>query len=176
LRLGRLPFFVTLLLLAVAAACQPQTPEFAKVGQTAPSISLPLADGGTAGLSDQRGKVVLVNFWATWCVPCRSEMPALQHLANDLGSERFSLLLVDLQEDSASVNSYRHDLGITLPVLLDAEGNVTRTYGVRALPATFLIDSKGTLVRQRLGPLAEKSDQEWSPDWLANEIRALIPK
>jgi thiol-disulfide isomerase/thioredoxin len=131
--------------------------------------------GGTARLSDERGKIVVLNFWATWCVPCRAEMPELQRLADDLDGKPFVLWAIDLQEDQATIDQFRRELGLRLPVLLDEDGIVTRAYGVRALPATFLVDQQGVLRQQRLGPLVEgEADTAWSRAWLAQQVRAYL--
>jgi len=113
-------------------------PTIAQPGLPAPSVNLPALDGGARDLAQERGKVVLLNFWATWCIPCRTEMPELQGLADDLQGEPFVLFTIDLQEDASTITPFRQELGLRLPVLLDQDGDVTRTYGVRALPATFL--------------------------------------
>jgi cytochrome c biogenesis protein CcmG, thiol:disulfide interchange protein DsbE len=145
------------------------------MGATAPQIALPVVGGGTSNLAGERGKVVLVNFWATWCEPCKSEMPGLQQLANELQDRPFKLYSVDLQEDAAQVDAFKRDLGLNLYAVLDQDGDVTRTYGVRALPATFLIDQKGVLRQQRLGPLlGGGADTTWSEAWLAGQVRTLL--
>ena len=147
----------------------------AKVGGPAPELRLPLLDGGTRDLVDERGKVVLLNFWATWCVPCREEMPELQRLADDLHEQPFTLLTIDLEEDSHDIAAFRQDLGLRVPVLMDEDGDVAQSYGVRALPATFLIDAGGALRQQRLGPLATgEVDTAWSRAWLAAQVQALL--
>ena len=148
----------------------------ARVGGPAPELRLPLLDGGTRDLVGERGKVVvLLNFWATWCVPCRDEMPELQRLADDLREQPFTLLTIDLQEDSHAIAAFRRDLGLRLPVLMDEDGDVAQNYGVRALPATFLIDEGGTLRQQRLGPLVKgEVDTAWSRAWLAAQVQALL--
>jgi thiol-disulfide isomerase/thioredoxin len=151
------------------------TPTTAQLGATAPQIALPVVGGGTSNLAGERGKVVLVNFWATWCEPCKSEMPGLQQLANELQDRPFRLYSVDLQEDAAQVNTFTRDLGLNLYAVLDQDGDVTRTYGVRALPSTFLIDQKGVLRQQRLGPLlGGGAETTWSEAWLAGQVRALL--
>src|SRR5438105_4475489 len=129
-------------------------PTIAQLNLPAPNVTLPALDGGSGDLGQERGKVVLLNFWATWCIPCRTEMPELQSLADDLHGESFTLLTIDLQEEAATITLFRRELGLRLPVLLDQDGEVTRSYGVRALPATFLIDRNGMLRQQRPGPLA----------------------
>jgi thiol-disulfide isomerase/thioredoxin len=153
------------------------TTGLARVGSTAPPVVLPLASGGTADLANERGKVVLLNFWATWCDPCRAEMPGLQQLADDLLRERvpFAFYTVNLQEDPPTIQPYLRELGLHAPVLLDEDGDVTRSFGVRALPATFLVDQAGVLRQQRLGPLVEGGPSTpWSREWLANQVRSLL--
>ena len=120
-------------------------PTIARPNSPAPNVSLPALDGGSLVLAQERGKVVLLNFWATWCIPCRREMPELQSLADELQGESFTLFTIDLQEDAATITPFRRELGLRLPVLLDEDGEVTRSYCVRALPATFLIDREGVL-------------------------------
>jgi cytochrome c biogenesis protein CcmG, thiol:disulfide interchange protein DsbE len=151
-------------------------PTSARPGATAPPISLPVVGGGTSNLAADRGKVVLVNFWATWCEPCKSEMPGLQRLANELRDRPFVLYSVDLQEDASQVEAFQRDYGLNLYAVLDQDGDVTRAYGVRALPATFLIDQQGILRQQRLGPLVVTGGAEtvWTEAWLAAQVRSLL--
>jgi len=150
-------------------------PSIAHTGAPAPQIALPVVGGGTSNLEGERGKVVLVNFWATWCEPCRSEMPALQHLADDLHDQPFVVYSVDLQEDAERVDAFKRELGLTLYAVLDDNGDVTRSYGVHALPATFLIDQRGVLREQRLGPLLNgAADTVWSAAWLSAQVRTLL--
>ncbi len=147
----------------------------ARPNSPAPNVSLPALDGGSRDLAQERGKVVLLNFWATWCIPCRTEMPELQSLADELQGESFTLFTIDLQEDAATITPFRRELGLRLPVLLDEDGEVTRSYGVRALPATFLIDRNGVLRQQRLGPLSPGGvETAWSRAWIADRVRALL--
>jgi thiol-disulfide isomerase/thioredoxin len=164
-------------LLQPAAPAASPAPGFARVGAPAPSVVLPLASGGTANLADERGRVVLLNFWATWCEPCKAEMPGLQQLSDDLQHQglAFTFYAVNLQEDPPTIQPYTRELGLHAPVLLDEEGHVTRSFGVRALPATFLVDRAGVLRQQRLGPLVEGGpNTPWSREWLADQVRALL--
>jgi thiol-disulfide isomerase/thioredoxin len=146
-------------------------------GAPAPQIALPIVGGGgsRSDLKADRGKVVLVNFWATWCEPCKSEMPALQRLADELGGQPFALYSVDLQEDAQQVEAFQREYGLKLYALLDESGDVTRAYGVRVLPSTFVIDRHGVLRKQRLGPLLPgDSNTAWSEPWLAVQVRSLL--
>jgi cytochrome c biogenesis protein CcmG, thiol:disulfide interchange protein DsbE len=174
---------MALAVVAVAAAAwfllqQPASSDaaFAAPGSAAPQISLAVVGGGTSNLRADRGKVVLVNFWATWCEPCKIEMPGLQRLADELRDRPFVLYSVDLQEDAEQVQAFQRDYGLRLYALLDEDGAVTRTYGVRALPATFLIDRQGILRQQRLGQLSSVGGPEtaWSEAWLAVQVRSLL--
>jgi cytochrome c biogenesis protein CcmG/thiol:disulfide interchange protein DsbE len=172
---------VALVILAAAAATwylllQPaQGSTTAQVGAPAPQIALPVVGGATSNLAAERGKVVLVNFWATWCEPCKSEMPALQRLADELRGQQFVLYSVDLQEDAAQVEAFQRQYGLNLYALLDETGDATRAYGVRVLPSTFLIDKRGVLRHQRLGPILPGGPEtEWSEQWLAAQVRTLL--
>jgi thiol-disulfide isomerase/thioredoxin len=147
----------------------------ARPGAPAPQIALPVVGGGTSSLSAERGNVVLVNFWATWCEPCKSEMPGLQQLADELRDRPFRLYSVDLQEDAPQIESFEQQYGLKLYAVIDQDGDATRAYGVRALPSTFLIDQRGVLKLQRLGPLATGGPETmWSEPWLAEQVRGLL--
>jgi cytochrome c biogenesis protein CcmG, thiol:disulfide interchange protein DsbE len=151
------------------------TPGIAEVGAPAPQIALPVVGGGQSDLTSDRGKVVLVNFWATWCEPCKAEMPALQQLADQLRGDPFRLYSVDLQEDAAQITSFEQQYQLHLYAVMDEDGDATRAYGVRALPSTFVIDQRGVLHLQRLGQLASGGPETmWSEPWLADQVRALL--
>ena len=163
--------------LAWMALLQPaqRTPKIAQPGAPAPEIMLPVVGGGTSDLAADRGKVVLVNFWATWCEPCKAEMPGLQQLADELRNRPFRLYSVDLQEDEAAIQAFERQYGLQLYAVMDQDGDATRAYGVRALPSTFLIDQRGMLQLQRLGPLLSGgAETMWSEAWLADQVRGLL--
>jgi cytochrome c biogenesis protein CcmG/thiol:disulfide interchange protein DsbE len=102
-------------------------------------------------------------------------MPELQRLADDLQAQPFSLLSIDLQEDPPTIRPFLDDIGAHFAVLLDQSGDVTQRYGVRALPATFLIDRSGVVRQQRLGPLVEGGEQtQWSRPWIASQVALLL--
>lgn len=139
---------------ALIAACG-TTPEGPApvVGRRAPEIALPSIEGGQLSLSALLGKPVVVNFFATWCVPCRKELPAFQEKAGQYADRGLSFLLVDMQEDPDDVATFLGDLGVTLPAVVDASGEVVKTYRVRALPTTFFVDRAGVVRFAQLGQL-----------------------
>ena len=160
---------------ALEQPAQPAAAAIARPGAPAPQIALPVVGGGMSDLQAERGKVVLVNFWATWCEPCKSEMPGLQTLASELKGQPFRLYSVDLQEDAEQIQAFERDYGLNLYAIMDQDGDATRAYGVRALPSTFLIDQRGVLHLQRLGPLASGgAETTWSEPWLAGQVRGLL--
>ena len=114
----------------------------ARIGDAAPDFEWNAPDGKTRRLSGLRGQVVVINFWATWCVPCRTEMPALQRVAGAATDAVF--LAVNLEEPGSTARPYLDTLGLDrLTPLLDLDGQMTRRYGVIALPQIFFIDAAG---------------------------------
>ena len=118
----------------------------------ADDFALKTAEGPTLKLSEQRGKVVLVNFWATWCPPCKEEMPAMQRLHERYHKDGFVLLAISVDADPRVVRPYVAEHRFTFPVVLDSKMEVANAYGVRALPASFIIDRDGTLAAMAIGP------------------------
>ncbi|MFZ3127359.1 MAG: TlpA disulfide reductase family protein [Rhodoferax sp.] len=94
-------------------------------------------------LADLRGKAVLINFWASWCEPCRAEMPSLQALAQRQGAQKLVVLAVNFKESATTATQFAQRSGLTLPVLLDPQGAIARQWGVRIFPSTVLIGSDG---------------------------------
>ena len=119
----------------------------------APDFTLEDMDGESYKLHDYRGKVVLVNFWATWCPPCRKEMPALEALYKKLGGDSFAVLAVNQWEDPDHVFAYTGELNVfpTFPILFYPESKISADYGVKGLPTSFLIDKKGRLAYRAVG-------------------------
>jgi thiol-disulfide isomerase/thioredoxin len=114
-----------------------------RISGVAPDFEWNAPEGGTKKLSDLRGKVVVVTFWATWCEPCRQEMPAMNRVAR---SSDAVFLAVDLQEDGERVRGFMDSLALDhLAPLLDTDGEVTRRYSVLELPQTFFIDAQGVI-------------------------------
>ncbi|MGH2472371.1 MAG: TlpA family protein disulfide reductase [Candidatus Limnocylindria bacterium] len=126
-----------------------------RIGAIAPDFEWTGEDGQTLRLSTYRGKVVVVNFWATWCAPCRRELPALQRVA---ASEPDVVVLeVDLMESGDKVRSFLDSLGLDrLQPVLDTDGATTRRYGVLTLPSTFFVDRDGVIRHLELTELSEE--------------------
>src|SRR5436309_1014822 len=126
-----------------------------RIGASAPDFEYNAPGGSVLRLSDHRGKVVVVNFWATWCLPCRQEMPALQRVAS--GEPDVVFLEVDLQESGDRARSFMDQLGLDrLQPILDTDGATTRRFGVLSLPSTFFVDRSGVVRHLELGgPLSD---------------------
>ena len=130
--------------------------------KVAEDFSLRTSDGGAFRLSDHRGKVVLVNFWATWCPPCREEMPAMERLYREHRERGLVLVAVSLDADPAVVAPYVNASRLTFPIALDPKAEIGNKYGVRALPSSFVIGRDGTMVALALGPRAWDNDASHS--------------
>ncbi len=114
-------------------------------GQPAPDFALKSSSGENLRLSEYRGNVVMINFWATWCGPCRQEMPLLDDLYNRYQRVGFSLLGVNIDDDSRRAMRMVEELGVSFPVLFDADKEVSKLYQVEAMPVTVLLDREGTV-------------------------------
>jgi len=119
-----------------------------------PDFTLPDLSGKKTSLKDFRGKLVLLNFWATWCVPCREEMPAMERLYQQFKSKGFIILAVDVKDNRKDALQFLKELKITYPVMFDPEGEVGLLYGAWGLPATYLIGPKGEGLARMWGPAA----------------------
>lgn len=118
-----------------------------QVGFLAPDLTLNALDGKTYNLSALRGQAVLINLWATWCPPCRAEMPALQKLYEEYRGDGFIVLAVNstIQDDPSAISQFVQEYGLTFPVLLDKTGEVSRAYQLRSLPSSYFINRDGTI-------------------------------
>ncbi len=137
-------------------------------GQTAPDFALKSSTGENMRLSEYRGDVVMINFWATWCGPCRQEMPLLDELYQRYSRVGFNLLGVNIDDDSRRAMQMIEELGVDFPVLFDATKQVSELYDVDAMPVTVIIDREGTVryVHQGYKPGYE--------DKYLTEIRSLL--
>ena len=123
-------------------------------GVAEPVKHLKAEDYGRRIVAGRKGRVLLVNFWATWCPPCREEMPAMERLYRRHRERGFVLLAVSVDTDASLVKPFLEQHKLTFPVALDAKMDLANAYGVRALPASFLIDGHGYLAALALGPRA----------------------
>jgi cytochrome c biogenesis protein CcmG, thiol:disulfide interchange protein DsbE len=152
---------------ALAVKIRPQI-ELVGVGSRAPEFHAKnLATGRTVTLADYRGEVVLLNVWATWCQPCRVEMPALERLSQRMGGgvpgRGFKVVAVSIDEDADSVVAdFARDLGLTFEILHDQTGDIKQAYQATGVPETWVIDPSGVIVKKVIGPT------EW--DGPVNEI------
>ena len=131
-----------------------------ELGAPAPDFRLEDLDGRPVRLADYRGQVVLINFWATWCVPCRTEMPEIESAYRAHRERGFAVLAIDVQEPAGMVRPFMAELGLTFPALLDLVGSVSRAYRARALPASFLVDRQGIVRYVKVGPLTAGALEE----------------
>ena len=138
-------------------------------GSRAPEFSLVrLGSNEPVRLEDLRGRVVLLNFWATWCKPCEDEMPAMQHLYEQLGGPSFELLAISVDEDAAAVERFRDRLGLTFPILLDPQQRAAHAYQTFRFPETLLVAADGSVVERYIGP------KEWAAPAYVDRIRRLL--
>lgn len=112
-------------------------------GEAAPGFALPAEGGRQVSLADFRGKVVLINFWATWCGPCRKEMPVLEQLNREFGKRGVALVGVNVEPDSSGVADYLKSTPVSFPILFDTESKVSKLYQVQGMPNTVILDRTG---------------------------------
>ena len=155
--------FLLLLVLALPASAQSLKQW---KGGAAPALELEDADGKMHRLSDYRGKVVLVNFWATWCEPCREEMPSMEALRSSLQSRPFVVLAVNVGEGARAARAYGEKTSLRFPLLLDREMKATRAWGARVLPASFVVGPDGRIRYSGLGAI----------DWMAEPVKTAIER
>jgi cytochrome c biogenesis protein CcmG, thiol:disulfide interchange protein DsbE len=142
---------------AIRGTIWPAPPTTApEVGRPAPALALPLAGGGEVDLAQHRGKVVLVNFWATWCTPCRAEMPAIERTYQAHRERGLEVIAVDVQERDADVLAFLREVEVSFPSAVDRVGDVVRRYRANALPTTFLVDRQGVIRDVHVGPLTDQ--------------------
>jgi peroxiredoxin len=154
-----LPFGFLVVTLGAALYFQ-QLQAGGRAGFPAPDFTLTDLQGQTHRLSDFKGKIVFLNIWATWCPPCRMEMPSMEHLYRRLKGRDFIMVAVSEDEEGkAAVQSFVDQMGITFPVLVDPDGIVPGRYGVTGYPETFVIDRQGRVIQHTIGPEDWASEQ-----------------
>lgn len=130
-----------------AAATGGAPPPSPREGFSAPDFTLDLLEGGQVTLSDLRGKVVLVNFWATWCPPCRAEMPAIEKIYQSFKPLGLEVLAINVtnQDSETAANVFARDLDLNFPIPLDRNGETAARYALRGLPSSYFIDREGVI-------------------------------
>ncbi len=142
---------------------------YVEAGTVAPEFRLAdLESGEPVPLSSYRGRVVLLNFWATWCKPCEDEMPSMEALYRSLAGQAFELVAVSVDDDVELVRAFRSRHGLSFPILLDPARAAADAYQTFRFPETFLIDAEGRVIQRYVGP------RDWSGPEYANRIRRLV--
>ena len=165
-----LGLLVLLLGLCVQTACslsqEPESPGPVVEGQMAPDFRFRDQAGQQFSLSDFRGKVVLVNFWATWCPPCREEIPSLQSLLRQMDAAHLKLLALSVDDSWGPVNEFMRESGIVLPVYGDFDKQIATRYGTLKFPETYVVDKKGRVALKVIGPT----------DWVSPDMVGYLRK
>jgi thiol-disulfide isomerase/thioredoxin len=139
-------------------------------GGPPPALELTALEGGAHRLADYKGKVVLVNFWATWCGPCVQEMPSIQRLKEKLAGRPFAVLAVNLDEPESRIRNFLAKVAVDFPILLDPERKTSRAWNARILPATYIVGPDGKIRYSVIGEL------EWDHELVAARISELLPE
>ena len=163
---------VVVTLLGAPAASQPTVTDLLESlnlsgyppGTRPPEFSGSTADGQTLSLADLRGRVVLLNFWVTYCYLCKREMPEFEHLHRDFAPQGLSVVAINAHDGRLAIQWYAEDAGLTFPLVLDPEVTISASYGAIAFPTTFLIGRDGRAVARAVGPR----------DWGSAPARAII--
>jgi len=134
----------------------------------APALKLPALEGGTLDIGQLKGKVVLVNFWAVWCPPCRKEMPSMARLADKLAGKPFTLVGVNVGESPEEIRAFLKQVPVNFPIVLDDEGRNLKAWQVFAFPTSYVLDKKG---RVRLGLFGSI---EWDTPEAVAKLEALL--
>jgi peroxiredoxin len=164
-----------LILVIVIAAClavlfllpkEKRYEEIAAVGKQAPAIELKDADGNLWKLSDLRGKVVFLNFWATWCTTCKSEMPYKEQLFQKMQGRPFQMLGILFRDSPSNLPAYKMKRPVSAPTLISNDNEAAKLYGITGVPETFIIDKNGIVREKIVGPR----------EWTTPENLAMIEK
>jgi len=155
-------------LLLWCAAASAQLPPWS--GGPTPALRLPDLDGKEHALEAYRGKVVLINFWATWCEPCKQEMPSIERLRRSLEGRPFAVLAVNLAEPDSRVQRFLREVPVGFPVLMDRDTSTAKAWKARVLPATYIVGPDGRIRYSYFGEL------DWSQAGIREVIAALLPR
>jgi thiol-disulfide isomerase/thioredoxin len=135
---------------------------------SAPDFNLLDSNGSPVGLSGYRGKMVLLNFWATWCGPCREEMPSMEQLSRSFGGQGLVVLAINQRENAALVNKFMRTYGLNFTTPVDTTGRVAGYYRVYGIPVSYLIDANGQAIGMKSGPM------DWASPTVVNVFRKLV--
>lgn len=152
--LKALTFCFTVLFISVTpsqAADNVERPRLMKKPIPAPSFTLKDMDGNIHKLADYRGQVTVANFWATWCPPCREEMPSMERAWKQLKKENIAMLAINVGEDADTIFTFTADYPVSFPLLMDQDSSVINEWPVRGLPTTFVLDKQGRIVYRVIG-------------------------
>ncbi len=163
------PWVGSLMLMACSGLVMaaPQTLAQLPQPRAAPDFALSDLDGQLHRLSDYRGQVLIVNFWATWCPPCRREMPSMERAWQQVKDEGIKMVAINVGQDEEALWSFTAEVPVSFPLLLDESGSVSHQWPMRGLPTTFVVDTQGNIAYQAVG------DREWDDPQLLGPIRAL---
>ena len=149
----------------LVAGCSAQG---SQVGELAPDFQLSNLEGQSISLSDFRGKPVLINFWASWCGPCRYEMPFIQEVYEEWSASGLVVLAINKGESLSTAKDFMQSYNLSFPALLDINQDVALEYNIRGIPATFFIDKDGIIQAIKVGPFLSKAEIE-------NSLSKIIP-
>jgi len=159
---------LTLLLCALPVVSQAEQTLTAIPGKVmAPDFNLPDTSGSMHSLSDYRGKVVIINFWTTWCPPCREELPSMNRAWHTIEKEGIAMLAINMGEDEDTIFIFSADYPTDFPVLMDQSGEVIEQWPVKGLPTTYVIAPDGRIAYRAIG------SREWDDAGLLDKVRAL---
>jgi thiol-disulfide isomerase/thioredoxin len=165
---GALPLGLTAPSGAAAQAGGVSPPKPWPKGQATPPLSLPLHDGGTWRLDQQRGKVVVLNFWASWCEPCRAEMPTLELLAERHAKAGLEVVAVNFRETDGALKRFLDQQPVSLPVARDSDGAAAKAWGVRVFPTTVVVKRDGQAAFSVIG------EADWNAEPTRGWVAALL--
>ncbi|MBT3054365.1 MAG: TlpA family protein disulfide reductase [Candidatus Thiodiazotropha sp. (ex Codakia orbicularis)] len=139
-------------------------------GRNPPTFRLHDLEGRNHQLLDYRGRVLIVNFWASWCVPCRRELPSMNRAWTALRPKGIAMLAINLGDDAEAVKEFLYDFPIDFPVLLDHRGRISQRWQVRGLPTTLVLNQRGEIVYRAVG------EREWDDAVLLHQLQTLQPE
>lgn len=158
---------LAIILTSIAAYATPQTMQTVEPVFAAPSFELIDLDDENHTLDQYKGKPVIINFWATWCPPCREEMPSMERAWQKIEDEGIAMLGINVGEDFDTVFGFTGEIEMSFPLLLDLDGKATQQWPIRGLPTTFVLDPQGRVIYQAIG------GREWDDEGLLDVVRSL---